>query len=86
MKIYLISISEPAIKQIKKLPKDVKIKIIAAISSFEIEPRPFGCKKLSGSENTYRIRIGNYRIIYDIYEKEILIKVLKVGHRKDIYN
>jgi mRNA interferase RelE/StbE len=86
MKVYVISISETAIKQIKKLSKDTRLKIIAAILSFEIEPRPFGCKKLAGSQNTYRIRLGNYRVIYEIHEKEILVKVLKVGHRKDIYN
>ena len=51
-----------------------------------MDPRPSGVKKLSGSEFTYRIRKGNYRIIYEIHDETILIEVVKIGHRKDIYN
>ncbi len=85
MKVYLVTLSESAIKQIKKLPKDARAKITAVISSFELEPKPYEVKKLSGTVNTFRVRVGDYRIIYDIYETEVYIRVLKVGHRKDIY-
>jgi len=48
-------------------------------------PVPKGAKKLKETENTYRIRTGNYRIIYSIINKELIIEVIKVGHRKDVY-
>lgn len=83
--MYKVLISKTAERQLKKLPIDPKRKIAALISSLSIEPRPFGAKKLSGMEHTYRIRAGDYRIIYDIFDREVIVSVLKVGHRKDIY-
>lgn len=49
------------------------------------EPRPRGCRKLEGEERTYRIRVGVYRIIYDIFDDHLVIEVLRVGHRQNIY-
>ena len=83
--MYRVVISRTAEKQLKKLPGDIQRKIAAIIVSLEIEPRPYGSKKLSGTSSTYRIRVGDYRIIYDIYVKEIVVSVLKLGHRKDVY-
>ncbi|WP_373456907.1 type II toxin-antitoxin system RelE/ParE family toxin [Chryseobacterium sp. MDT2-18] len=48
------------------------------------DPRPVGCKKLKGRDS-YRIRIGNYRVIYEIFDSELIIDVIILGHRKDIY-
>ena len=83
--MYKVLISRTAEKQLKKLPHDVQRKLAAVIVSIGIEPRPFGSKKLSDSSSTYRVRSGVYRVIYDIYDREIIVSVLKVGHRKDIY-
>jgi len=83
--MYSVLITNTAEKQLKKFPGDVQRKISAIIISLSIEPRPYGSKKLSGSSSTHRVRTGNYRIIYDIYDKEIIVSVLKIGHRKDIY-
>ena len=83
--MYRVLISRTAEKQLKKLPGDIQKKISAVIVSLGIEPRPFGSKKLSGSVSTYRIRSGDYRIIYEIYDREVIVSVLKIGHRKDIY-
>lgn len=55
------------------------------IQELEENPRPFGLKKLVAEENLYRIRVGDYRIIYQIQDKILLILVIKIGHRKDIY-
>ncbi len=74
-----------AIFRLKKLPPQVQRKIAAIIMSLAIEPRPYGSKKLSGTAHSYRVRIGNYRVIYDIYEREIVVTMLKIGHRRDIY-
>jgi mRNA interferase RelE/StbE len=63
------------------------VKIIEKAESLSEEPYPVGCKKLSGTiENLWRVRIGNYRIIYLVEEKIKIIKVTKIGHRKDVYD
>lgn len=83
--MYQVLITRSAEKQLKKLDAQVQRKIAAVIMSLGIDPRPYGCKKLTGSVNCYRIRVGDYRVIYDIYEHEIVVSVLKIGHRRDIY-
>ena len=67
-----------------KLPNQIADPILNAISELENNPRPQGFKKLKGRDG-YRIRIGNYRIIYKIFEKELVIDVITLGHRKDVY-
>lgn len=82
---YKISLSLSAEKKLKKLPKKDVSKIVVAIQSLALDPYPEGCRKLSGEENTYRIRQGLYRIIYEVHKNKLVILVLKLGHRKDIY-
>jgi mRNA interferase RelE/StbE len=60
-------------------------RILDATAELGREPHPQGSKKLTGSENSYRIRIGDYRVIYDILDSLVIIEVQAVGHRKDIY-
>ncbi|WP_331001031.1 type II toxin-antitoxin system RelE/ParE family toxin [Nostoc commune] len=55
------------------------------IDELAIEPRPNGVKKLQGGENTYRIRVGDYRVIYDIFDDVLLVNVIDVGHRSKVY-
>ena len=81
---YSILIERYAQKQILKLDKKAIPVIKNAILSLANNPRPIGCKKLKG-EDAYRIRVGNYRIIYEINDDIILITIVSVGHRKDIY-
>jgi mRNA interferase RelE/StbE len=83
--MYEVLIARSAEKQLKKLPAQVQRKIAAVIMSLAIDPRPYGTKKLTGTVNSYRVRVGDYRVIYDIYEREIVVSVLKIGHRRDIY-
>lgn len=82
---YKLSISSSAEKKLKKIPKKDLVKVIEKIQSLSINPLPEGCRKLSGEENVYRVRQGNYRIIYEIENKKLIILVLKIGHRKDVY-
>lgn len=82
---YKIEISSAAEKSLRKIAKKDLVKIIDAIQILKINPFPEGCRKLAGEEGIYRIRQGNYRIIYEIEGKKLLILVLKIGHRKDIY-
>ena len=81
---YTIVLSKKAQKQLDKLSDHVAEPIIVAIAGLEHNPRPPGCKKLKGRDG-YRIRSGNYRIIYDIFDNELLVDVVELGHRKDIY-
>lgn len=71
-------------KDLKTIPREDIIKILKRIDSLAVEPRPQGCEKLTGVER-YRIRQGNYRIIYSIQDYELTVWVIKIGHRKDVY-
>ena len=85
--MYKIKFKPSALKELNGLNnKDIK-KIIEKIAELENEPRPVNCKKLAGSnENLYRIRIGVYRVIYNIDDGIRVVNIRDVGHRKDIYN
>ena len=85
MASYKIEVSATAEKQLRKLGKENRQRIIEAISSLAKTPRPKGCRKLKGFEDVYRIRVGTYRLIYNIDDKQILIIIIKVGHRKHVY-
>ncbi|MBP7346206.1 MAG: type II toxin-antitoxin system RelE/ParE family toxin [Sediminibacterium sp.] len=71
-------------KQLDKLPNNTATRIEDKMMELESEPRPSGCKKLKG-RNAYRIRIGDYRAIYDIIDNKLIITVINVAHRKDVY-
>jgi mRNA interferase RelE/StbE len=71
-------------KDFRRIPKTEQTKIIKRIDSLAVNPRPPGCEKLT-VQNKYRIRQGDYRIIYTIIDNELIVWVVKVGHRKDIY-
>ncbi len=81
---YTVYIERYAQKQIMKLDKTIIPVIKNVIGKLAANPRPRGYKKLKGEE-AYRIRVGNYRIIYEIEEDRILVTVVSVGHRKDIF-
>ncbi len=82
---YSLQISASAEKFLKKLPDRDLRRITKAILDLAADPHPHGSVKLAGDENCYRIRVGNYRVIYEIQDKILLILILKVGHRKDVY-
>ncbi len=85
MASYRIEIARPAEKTLLRLPKKSVSAIVDAIQNLADNPYPLGCRKLRGEDNAFRIRVGVYRIIYEVFAREILIKVLKIGHRKDVY-
>ncbi|MFK7968856.1 MAG: type II toxin-antitoxin system RelE/ParE family toxin [Bacteroidia bacterium] len=83
--MYQISFKRSAAKELKKLPQNVTDRIIEAIEELVENPRPQGYRKIVGSENLFRIRIGQYRVIYSIEDKELIIMIITVRHRKDAY-
>ncbi len=81
---YNVLISKIAKKQLNKLPDSTANILLKSIKKLSIDPRPNEYKKLKG-RNGYRVKKGNYRIIYDILDDKLIVKVVVVGHRKDIY-
>lgn len=81
---YIAVLSPKAQKQLDKLSDKIAQPIFEAIAGLEENPRPHGYKKLKGMDG-YRVRVGNYRIIYDIFDKELIIDVITLGDRKDVY-
>ena len=84
MESYRIVIKKSAAKEIERIEKLDRIRIVEKISSLASDPHPAGSKKLSG-QNKYRIRQGNYRILYQVINEALVINVVKVGHRRYIY-
>ena len=84
MEKYKIEIKKSAAKEIERLPsRDIK-SVLEKISALSENPRPYDCKKLSAEEK-YRIRSGNYRILYLIEDDVLIVYIVKVGHRRDVY-
>ncbi len=81
---YLINFSKQAIKELEKINEPYYSNIKQAIYNLAENPRSHDCKKLKGRDS-YRIRVNNYRIIYNIFDRELIIDIITLGHRKDIY-
>ena len=81
---YEVTVLPSAQKEITKLPKQVQGKILKALISLSENPRPEGCKKFVGT-NSWRFRIGEYRIVYSIVDNILTIEIIRVAHRKDVY-
>ena len=84
MASYRIVLRKSAAKEIEKLDKKTIARVIGKIQALSGDPRPPGCKKLSGEEK-YRIRVGAYRILYQIVDHELIVTVVRVCHRRDAY-
>jgi len=82
---YSVEIAPAAKRQIKKLSKDIQQLVIERLEQLAEIPRPPGVLKMEGEESLYRIRVGDYRIIYEIQDRVLLIVVVKVGHRSSVY-
>lgn len=85
MMSYTVSISKSVQKQIDNLPNDVVNRAVEKIQSLASEPRPDGVVKLKGFDNEYRIRVGDYRIRYEVDDENQLVQILQCKHRKDVY-
>ncbi|MBW4665871.1 MAG: type II toxin-antitoxin system RelE/ParE family toxin [Cyanomargarita calcarea GSE-NOS-MK-12-04C] len=82
---YQIQFTKGVLRQLKKLRLDVKERIEAKIQDLAIEPRPNGVKKLEDEDGLYRIRVGDYRVIYQILDDILLVSIVKVKHRREVY-
>jgi len=85
MENYKIEIKKSATKEIERLPRSILKRVLEKIQSLSEAPRPSGCKKLTADEK-YRLRVGDYRILYSIEDDILVIYVVKVAHRKKVYD
>ena len=82
---YKVELARRTVKLIARLPRNEQQRIRTAIDLLADEPRPPGCVSLTGEESVYRVRVGKYRIIYEVHDDRLLIQVVRVGHRRDVY-
>lgn len=85
MSRYRVDIARRAIKALAALPRQEQQRVRAAIDLLADRPRPPGCTKLTGEDDTYRVRVGVYRIVYEVFDDHLVIHVVRIGHRRDIY-
>lgn len=82
---YAIVFVQSALKEIRRLPQIVVSRLRERIAALADDPRPAGVEKIQGYEDHYRIRIGNYRVVYEVADQVRIITIVRVGHRKDVY-
>jgi mRNA interferase RelE/StbE len=82
---YTVRIDEDAERQLAKIPKRMASRVSEKIVALGIEPRPHGVVKMSGIRNMFRIRVGDYRVVYSIFDRELVVLVIRIGARKDVY-
>jgi len=82
---YQIEFLPAAVRDLKKLSADVQKKLSKKIDSLAANPRPEGCVKLSDSTNLYRVRVGDHRVLYKIYDAKLVVLIVEAGHRREIY-
>ena len=82
---YIIKFSPHAVRSFRKLPRPIQGRLYEAIESLKNNPRLPGSEKLKGSENTYRIRVGDYRALYEIVDNELIVYIIETGHRREVY-
>jgi mRNA interferase RelE/StbE len=82
---YLVTFAASAKKELKDLPPDTIGRVLPRIRGLAADPRPTGCKKLHGYKDRWRIRVGNYRVVYAIDDGRRSVDITRIAHRKDIY-
>lgn len=83
--MYRVLLERAAEKDLSRLSTEIHDRIIAAIQSLAHHPRPSGCRKLTGSKNDWRIRVGDYRLVYEIADAIRIVRVNRVRHRREVY-
>lgn len=82
---YTVQVARRASKAIAALPRREQQRVRAAIDLLAADPRPPGCMAMSGEAHAYRVRVGDYRIVYEVLDGDLVIQVVRVGHRREVY-
>lgn len=83
---YRVEVAPAALRQLRKLDPSARRRVQAAIELLADQPRPGGAKKLVGGEGEWRVRTGDYRIVYEVHDNVLVVLVVAVGHRRDIHD
>ena len=83
--MFEVLLERRAEKDLRRLPQSVHDRIVRAMNALSRNPRPPGCRKLTGSENDWRVRVGDYRVIYEIADAVKVVRVYRVRHRREVY-
>jgi len=82
---FSIQFKPAALRQLERLPREIQQRVAVKIEMLRENATPAGCKRLAGLADTRRIRIGDYRVVYQVKREILLVLVLKIGHRRDVY-
>ena len=82
---YRVIVKPSADKALRKLPLKAQSRLVAAMRALAANPRPVGVVKMHGAGSQWRIRVGDYRLVYEIHDREITLYVLAIGHRREVY-
>jgi mRNA interferase RelE/StbE len=82
---YHVSLTASAEKELHRLPAQMVARIMPRLEGLALAPRPAGCKKLTGGDNEWRIRVGDYRIVYEIDDRARTVDVTRIAHRREVY-
>ena len=82
---YRVEFKPSAAKAVEKLPRPAQRRVVAAAEALGDNPRPDGCRKLEGEPDLYRVRVGDYRLVYAVRDRVLLVLIVRVGHRRDVY-
>ncbi len=82
---FRVKIKESALKALKKIDKTARARIWTAISELAENPRPPGCVKMAGTDDLWRIRVGGWRVVFQIRNEGMVVFIIRVGHRREIY-
>ena len=85
MSSYHVSLTASAEKELHRLPAQMVARIMPRLEGLALAPRPAGCKKLTGGDNEWRIRVGDYRIVYEIDDRARTVDVTRIAHRREVY-
>ncbi|WP_428118369.1 type II toxin-antitoxin system RelE family toxin [Candidatus Poriferisodalis sp.] len=85
MSQYKVEIARRAVKSIARLPRREQLRVRVAVDLLADEPRPPGCVALADEDSVYRVRVGDYRIVYEVVDDRLVVQVVRVGHRRDVY-
>lgn len=85
MATYRIEINKAAGREIEALPVQVRLRVLAAVNLLAANPRPPGVDSIKGQPGCFRIRVGDYRVIYEVKDAVLVVTVVRVGHRREVY-
>jgi mRNA interferase RelE/StbE len=83
--MYRVVVERSAEKDLRRLPPNMRLRVADALRSLARDPRPAGCRKLTGTKHDWRIRVGDYRVIYEIADRLKVLRVYRIRHRREVY-